>query len=276
MRALFIQYYLFWKNTIEKIGKTDRSVLVKYRNSVFMIAFISTGLLMFACSLESDNSENRTDRLIPAVEAVQARYGTLPLTQRLSGVVKAKNQVAIYPEISAIITDVLVTNGEAVKKGQVLIRLRDKEFRERLKQAKANYQITMAQLSQAEAELKENQAELKRYQALAEKELASPAELETIQTRAISAAAGVELAHARVEQAQEIEIREDVADHVFQVAAATAANRSSMGQDVDHRRPTEIKAINGFVVREAERLDISVPVNRTLTALVQTLESHYL
>jgi 2-dehydropantoate 2-reductase len=49
-----------------------------------------------------------------------------------------------------------------------------------------------------------------------------------------------------------------------------------MGQDVDHRRPTEIKAINGFVVREAERLDISVPVNRTLTALVQTLESHYL
>ncbi|MGD9058398.1 MAG: 2-dehydropantoate 2-reductase [Desulfobacterales bacterium] len=81
---------------------------------------------------------------------------------------------------------------------------------------------------------------------------------------------------ARVAQAQEIEIREDVADHVFQVAAATAANRSSMGQDVDHRRPTEIKAINGFVVREAERLDISVPVNRTLTALVQTLESHYL
>ena len=81
---------------------------------------------------------------------------------------------------------------------------------------------------------------------------------------------------ARVAQAQEIEIREDAADHVFQVAAATAANRSSMGQDVDHRRPTEIKAINGFVVREAERLGISVPVNRTLTALVQTLESHYL
>ncbi len=80
---------------------------------------------------------------------------------------------------------------------------------------------------------------------------------------------------ARVAQAQEIEIREDAADHVFQVAAATAANRSSMGQDVDHRRPTEIKAINGFVVREAERLGISVPVNRTLTALVQTLEEHY-
>jgi 2-dehydropantoate 2-reductase len=44
---------------------------------------------------------------------------------------------------------------------------------------------------------------------------------------------------------------------------------------VDHRRPTEIKAINGFVVREAERLGINVPVNRTLTALVETMEAHY-
>jgi 2-dehydropantoate 2-reductase len=92
-------------------------------------------------------------------------------------------------------------------------------------------------------------------------------------TRELSRAAVEEA--AAVAQAQEIEIRKDAADHVFQVAAATAANRSSMGQDVDHRRPTEIKAINGFVVCEAERLGISVPVNRTLTGLVQTLEQHY-
>jgi 2-dehydropantoate 2-reductase len=92
-------------------------------------------------------------------------------------------------------------------------------------------------------------------------------------TRELSRAAVEEA--ARVAQAQEIEVRKDAADHVFQVAAATAANRSSMGQDVDHRRPTEIKAINGFVVREAERLGINVPVNRTLTALVETMEAHY-
>ena len=80
---------------------------------------------------------------------------------------------------------------------------------------------------------------------------------------------------ARVAQAQDIEIRKDAADHVFKVAAATAANRSSMGQDVDHRRPTEIRAINGFVVREAERLGIPAPVNKTLTALVETIQAHY-
>ena len=80
---------------------------------------------------------------------------------------------------------------------------------------------------------------------------------------------------AAVAQAQGIEIRKDPATHVFKVAAATAANRSSMGQDVDHRRPTEIKAINGFVVREADRMDLPAPVNRALTALVETMEAHY-
>ena len=59
------------------------------------------------------------------------------------------------------------------------------------------------------------------------------------------------------------------------MAASTAANRSSMGQDVDHHRPTEINAINGFVVREAEKAGLAAPVNRALTALVETMEANY-
>jgi len=92
-------------------------------------------------------------------------------------------------------------------------------------------------------------------------------------TRELSRAAVEEA--ASVARAQGIEIRKDPAAHVIQVAAATAANRSSMGQDVDHRRLTEITAINGFVVREAESMGIAAPVNRALTALVETMEAHY-
>ncbi len=80
---------------------------------------------------------------------------------------------------------------------------------------------------------------------------------------------------AAVARAQGIEIDEDPMSHIFQVAVATAPNRSSMGQDVDHRRPTEIGSINGFVVREASLMGLAAPVNQTLTALVQTMEYHY-
>ena len=64
-------------------------------------------------------------------------------------------------------------------------------------------------------------------------------------------------------------------DKVKAVADATRENRSSMGQDFDHRRRTEIDAINGAVVREAERLGISVPFNQAITNLVKVIEKRF-
>jgi 2-dehydropantoate 2-reductase len=78
-----------------------------------------------------------------------------------------------------------------------------------------------------------------------------------------------------VAEAQGIVVRKDAVSHVLEVAKATAANRSSMGQDIDNQRLTEIEAINGVVVSEAKRLGIQAPVNRTLTVLVETLQAHY-
>lgn len=79
-----------------------------------------------------------------------------------------------------------------------------------------------------------------------------------------------------VAAAQGIAVRQDAVEHVLEIARATSGNRSSMGQDVDNQRLTEIAAINGAVVREAQRLGLEVPVNRTLTALIETLQSHYM
>jgi len=162
------------------------------------------------CSSDSSAGKNEKIRLVPAVEAVRAEFGALPLTERLSGLVKARNQVEIYPEINAIVIDVPVHNGDFVKKGQELVRLRNREYAERLNQAKAAHRIAEAQAKQAEAELARIEAELKRTNTLFEKRLASDTELENIRTRAISAEADLELARARVAQAlATIDERED-------------------------------------------------------------------
>ena len=64
---------------------------------------------------------------------------------------------------------------------------------------------------------------------------------------------------AQVARRKGVHIEEDPIEKVRKAAEATRENRSSMGQDFDHRRRTEIDAINGAVVREAQALGIPVP-----------------
>jgi len=61
----------------------------------------------------------------------------------------------------------------------------------------------------------------------------------------------------------------DPLEMVYTVAAKTGGNRSSMLQDFDRKRQSEIDFINGAIVREAEALGLEVPVNRAVTRLVR-------
>jgi 2-dehydropantoate 2-reductase len=62
---------------------------------------------------------------------------------------------------------------------------------------------------------------------------------------------------------------------VRDVCAATAANRSSMLQDVLRGSPTEIDVINGAIVREADKLSLQAPVNKMLTSFIKAIEASY-
>jgi 2-dehydropantoate 2-reductase len=60
---------------------------------------------------------------------------------------------------------------------------------------------------------------------------------------------------------------------VYQVAEKTGKNRSSMLQDFDRGRVSEIDFINGAIVREAEELGLKVPANRAVTLLVKSFDA---
>ena len=60
---------------------------------------------------------------------------------------------------------------------------------------------------------------------------------------------------------------------VWRVAEALAGQHSSTAQDIARGKPTEIDALNGYVVARAQALGIDVPVNRTLHALVKLREA---
>lgn len=91
----------------------------------------------------------------------------------------------------------------------------------------------------------------------------------------------VRMMEALVSEAVEVARRKGIRiegnpiEKVRNVAEATRENRSSMGQDFDRRRRTEIDAINGAIVREAERLGISVPCNQMITDLIKVIEKTF-
>lgn len=78
---------------------------------------------------------------------------------------------------------------------------------------------------------------------------------------------------AVVAAAEGVVLAEDPVGKVLTVAEATASNRSSMLQDIENGRRTEIDAINGAVADRGEALGVPAPVNRTLADLVRSLQA---
>jgi len=83
----------------------------------------------------------------------------------------------------------------------------------------------------------------------------------------VAVAAAVE-AHA-VAQASGLNLSGDPAARLRQVCADTAANRSSMLQDILAGRPTEIEALNAQVATRGRALGLPTPVNDLLTLLLR-------
>jgi RND family efflux transporter MFP subunit len=167
-----------------------------------IVTFLVAVLTVSACSGDEEMQGSETNAVIPSVEAVQARFGSLPLQQRLSGVVQAQKQVEIYPRITAPVEEVFKQDGDQVEQGEPLVKLRDREFVSRVQQAEANLRINRARVKQAEAALNESESQLRRQQNLFERKLSSEIELERVQAEKQSAEANYELAVAQVDQSQ--------------------------------------------------------------------------
>ena len=180
-------------------------------NSAFpfsKLLFIGISAFLISCGGDQNQEQGMggmpQNTVIPAVEAVQARYGSLPLVERFSGNVRSENQVPLFSQISAKVQAVYVENGDYVEKGQALIKLEDEQFRQQLIQAEAGLNINNARLKQAEANLARLQSQYNRTKQLADKELSSDMELEQLQSQLTSAEADVELAEAQVAQSESL------------------------------------------------------------------------
>jgi len=231
---------------------------------------IPLALLLAACATEENSERNNRDSYTPTVEVIETVTGSLPLEERLTGVVRARNQSEIYPEITAPVLEILVSSGEQVSKGQPLVRLRQREARERLNQANSGLQIADAQVSQARANVQRLQARLSRIEELSQRNLESDLEVEQLQAEVASAQASLELTRAQYNQAASIvEERKNELDNTVihsPIDGYVGTRLVEIGQLVTPS--TRI-----FEVGDTRRMNIRISLTERMLAYIRTGQS---
>jgi len=130
------------------------------------------------------------------LETVSARTMQAPRIYRLDGVIEAVRKTTVSAQISAQVEAVLFDVDDYVEKGEVIVRLNDRQPAARLKQAQA-------ELKEAKARLKEAEDEFERVEDVFEKKVVSKKAMDAAVASTKSAQAKFESARAGLEQAME-------------------------------------------------------------------------
>ena len=85
---------------------------------------------------------------------------------------------------------------------------------------------------------------------------------------------GAMMEAVKVAQAEGINLREEDVQGIYPILNGLGPQgKTSMLQDVEAKRKTEVEAFSGKLIELAEKHGISVPVNRTLYQALTSLES---
>lgn len=142
--------------------------------------------------------------------------GQMPLTVQLAqpvqrdivrivqapGEVEAFLEVDISAEVVAKILEMPVEEGTVVRKGDLLCRLDDADYRARLRQAEANVEKIRAAVAQSEADLEKAQRDLARQKELAEKDATSALELADYKTAQLRMKAALDIRQQELIEAE--------------------------------------------------------------------------
>ncbi len=134
--------------TLEGFMRTYRSPLHKR-----LLTGILGAALLAACGDAEPEAEVARSAMTVTTAPVQSRPVTREIT--VMGTVVAWEEMPLGAEVSGLaITDVLVDEGDAVKRGQLLLKLNDTTLRAQLAQQEATIASARASLTEAQANLR--------------------------------------------------------------------------------------------------------------------------
>ena len=131
-------------------------------------------------------ADTQAQKPAPGVIVSEARIQPFPLSAEALGNARANEAVDVRPELTAAITAILFEEGQAVSKGDVLLRLENSE--------------PLADLAAAKAALVDSSSQYRRSEELFKTKVVSASQLEQLEAKRDADAAAVNAAEARLAQ----------------------------------------------------------------------------
>ncbi len=172
----------------------------KKKSKKKLFIFGGIGLLLVILLVVAFVGGSKDDIVSVQTEKVEKR--TITQTVAATGKINPEFKVAINPEVTGEIVELPVKEGDAVRKGQLLIRIKGDQYVAQNERLEANLQSAKANLKMREAELTKVELDYNRVKELNSKGLASDSELETSKSNYLSTKASYQAAEANVAQSE--------------------------------------------------------------------------
>ncbi|MFA6598156.1 MAG: efflux RND transporter periplasmic adaptor subunit [Ignavibacteriaceae bacterium] len=169
--------------------------------------FGGLGLLLVALVLIVIFQGNKEEIINVQTEKVEKR--TITQTVSATGKINPEFKVVITPEVTGEIVQLPVKEGQVVKKGELLIKIKADAYMAQKQRSEATLWAAKSSLAQRKAELDKITSDYDRMKELHAKKLSSDADLEAAKSTYLSTAAGYEAAKANVQQS-EASLRETI------------------------------------------------------------------
>jgi HlyD family secretion protein len=177
-------------------SKKRRKIIVF---SVIILALIASALVVVF----------RKREVVITVQTEKAARRSITELVVANGRVQPVLQVVIAPEVSGEIIDLPVKEGQPVKKGDVLVRIKQDNYLAQQRSAEASYQSAVAGRNLAQANLDRAEFEFKRIKELFEKQLVSESQFQEVKTAREVAKASHENSCHQTENAKASRARAD-------------------------------------------------------------------
>jgi len=172
----------------------------KKKSKKKLFIFGGIGLLIVILLVVAFIGGNKEEIVSVQTEKVEKR--TITQTVAATGKINPEFKVAITPEVTGEIVELPVKEGDIVKKGQLLIRIKGDQYQAQKQRLEANLQSAEANLKMREAELDKVELDYNRVKEMHSKGLVSDSELESSKSNYLSTKAAYEGAEANVLQSK--------------------------------------------------------------------------